>query len=550
MLRRVYLFSLSTLLVAIAGFTFAPTAALGQLALVAPEVRVSVGEVQALLDRGRQIETESRWGDAMSFYEDALRRFPGDRLLDERYQTSRLHFELVRRYRDARFVASVAEMPPQQASQLYAEVLLKIQSHYVENPDWRALFEAGTDSVLVALDDPLFAESNLPRTEPARISRFRRELPERLAASPVESRHAAQQLAEWVASQAHEHLGLAETATLLEFSTGTVNALDPYSAYLTEGQLDDVYSQIEGNFVGLGVELKADAGELLIVGVIPGSPADQGGLRAGDRITEVDGHKTSDYATDEAANLLRGPEGSSVEVVVSTPGIAPRRVRVRRATVEVPSVEKAHLIDPAAGVAYLKLTSFQKTTSTELDAALWQLHRQGMRSLVMDLRGNPGGLLTTSVDVVDKFVDRGVIVSTRGRSLHEDYSYSAHEAGTWRMPLVVLIDHDSASAAEIFAGAIRDHGRGRIVGTQSYGKGSVQGIFPLNLGGAGVRLTTAKFFSPKGLPFSRVGVSPDVQVQQTLRPFGDGTIATVTEPATDAALEQAVNVARGRTASR
>ena len=167
---------------------------------------------------------------------------------------------------------------------------------------------------------------------------------------------------------------------------------------------------------------------------------------------------------------------------------------------------------PQHGVGYFKLTCFQKTTARDLDAALWKLHRDGMRSLVIDVRGNPGGLLVSAVEVVDRFVDRGIIVSTRGRIAQEDYTYSAHEQGKWRVPLVVLIDQDSASAAEIFAGAIRDHHRGTIVGVRSFGKGSVQGIFPLDGSNAGMRLTTAKFYSPNGSPFSGVGVEPDVVV--------------------------------------
>jgi carboxyl-terminal processing protease len=184
-----------------------------------------------------------------------------------------------------------------------------------------------------------------------------------------------------------------------------------------------------------------------------------------------------------------------------------------------------------------------------------KLHREGMKSLIMDLRGNPGGLLTASVEVADKFVDEGVIVSTRGRSPLEDYNYTAHKAGTWRVPLVVLIDGDSASASEIFAGAIRDHRRGNIVGQRSYGKGSVQGIFPLSIAGSGVRLTTAKFYSPGGHPISNVGVNPDIVVQRTAKlpaesTTGDAAVAAAEESLGDTVLNAGIQAARRQTASR
>jgi carboxyl-terminal processing protease len=180
-------------------------------------------------------------------------------------------------------------------------------------------------------------------------------------------------------------------------------------------------------------------------------------------------------------------------------------------------VEDARIIDSQNGVGYIKLANFQKTTQRDFDAALWKLHREGMRSLIVDLRGNPGGLLNASVDVADRFLSSGVIVSTRGRNPQEDFVHRARPEGTWGVPLTVLIDGNSASASEILAGAIHDHHRGTIVGQRSYGKGSVQGIFPLNLSNGGVRLTTAKFYSPLGTAISDRGVTPDVAVTVTRR---------------------------------
>ena len=195
------------------------------------------------------------------------------------------------------------------------------------------------------------------------------------------------------ANLAQQRLGLSPTVVILEYLCGATNSLDPYSAYLTPDQLSEVYAQIDGSFVGLGIELKAEGGALAIVRVITGSPAEQAGVRAGDRIIAVDGRQTDKYTTDQAANLLQGAEGSVCSLVLAAPGEAPRQLAVRRQRVEVPSVDQIRILDEKQGVAYLRLTCFQKTTRRDLEAALWRLYREGMRSLVMDLRGNPGGLV-------------------------------------------------------------------------------------------------------------------------------------------------------------
>jgi carboxyl-terminal processing protease len=511
--------------------------------------------IDGVIERGKQLELQRRWGEALSLYEDAIRSHPHERVLAQCFSLARTHYDLARRYSDTSFRDSLTKLSFRDALDLYAEVLSKIQTHYVESPNWDALFSHGTAGLEAALSDPAFAERNLPGVAPARIERFKRQLHDYLASrnagGAIATRQAARDQAALAAQYAHDQLGLLETAVVLEYVSGATNALDQYSTYLTAGQLNEVYSQIEGNFVGLGVELKASDGALLIVKVITGSPAERGGIHAGDRIVAVDGRTTSSMNTDQAANMLQGKEGSVVDVTAVAPGQRPRVIRIRREQVEVPSVDGVRIVDAAYGVAYLKLTCFQKTTSRDLDVALWKLHREGMRSLIIDLRGNPGGLLTTSVDVVDKFVDGGTIVSTRGRSKQEDYNYSARQAGTWRVPLVVLIDGDSASASEIFAGAIRDHRRGVIIGTRSYGKGSVQGIFPLNLANSGLRLTTAKFYSPRGLAYSQVGVSPDLLVQQAAKPVvgNDGAAVAAVDQA-DPVFDAGVREARRQVARR
>jgi carboxyl-terminal processing protease len=491
---------------------------------VAPEAAHLRETIDALLDEGIQLESSRRWGEALAHYEEAMRTHGESDKLLERATVARIHFDIVRRYSDHSFRDMLANLSTGEALSLYGEVLRKVESHYVQSPNWRRIVACGADSLDVAMTDSTFIAAHLENVSAERIAGFRQQLRERLAARQVRSRGEAVDAATEIAALAERYVGISQPTAILEYACGASGRLDDYSTYLTSGQLTDVYAQIDGNFVGLGVELKADGDSLLIVDVISGSPAANAGIRSSDRVLEVDGRRTKGLSTDEAADLLQGAEGSAADLLVSAPGQSPRRLRVLRQHVDVPSIENARLVDEELGVAYLKLSVFQKTTSRDLDATLWQLHRQGMQSLIIDLRGNPGGLLTSAVEIVDKFVSSGSIVSTKGRNPSEDYTYTAHRAGTWSMPLVVLIDGDSASASEIFAAAIRDHKRGTIVGERSYGKGSVQGIFPLQHAGCGVRLTTAKFYSPAGEPISKVGVSPHVAVRSVAKPVAGGSL--------------------------
>ena len=486
-----------------------------------------VAEVGELLRHGRQLEIERRWGEAVAHYEDAVRQFPGEASLQRRFDYTRLHYDVSRRYADRSYRDLLDRLALDDALALYNEVMLKLQAHYVETPDWKQLIERGTNDLEVAVSETCFLDAHGVRADQATLDAFRRELRQMLGPMVIRTRTDAAHAVATAAGFAQQRLGLAPGAVVLEYTCGATNSLDPYTSYLTPGQLTEVYSQIEGNFVGLGVELKSQDGSLLIVRVIARSPAEQSGIVAGDRIIAVDDEPTADYSTDEAANLLQGEADTTVTLTLLGADNRQRRVAVRRTVVEVPSVDSVKMLPATDAVGYLRLTCFQKTTPQDLDAALWSLHRAGMRSLIMDLRGNPGGLLITAVEVADRFLARGVIVSTHGRNLQEDFTYSAHETGTWQMPLVVLIDKDSASAAEIFAGAIRDHRRGIVVGTRSYGKGSVQGIFPLNSGHAGVRLTTAKFYSPNGSPYAGVGVEPNITVHQVARPIANGPQTTL-----------------------
>jgi carboxyl-terminal processing protease len=512
-----------------------------------PSFSRSVDPLDELFVKGQSLESQHRWSEALSHYEEAVRDHPEDHRLRERLDTARIHYSLDRRYADPSFRDALSTLGARDTLELYGEVLLKIDTYFVSAPPWKQLVARGTASLDAALGRDMFLHYHLPYTSRDKMEQFRREMYRLVQSREVRTRHDARRVVEEVAGLAQIRLGLSPAAVAFEYICGAAGGLDDYSTYLTGSQLRDIYSQIEGNFVGLGVELKAEDHALLIVHVIPGSPAEEFGIRPGDRITAVQGRSTSELSSDEAAGMLQGEEGTVADLVLEPADAGPaRRLRIPRRHVEVPSVEDIRIIDPTHGVAYARITSFQKTTSRDLDLALWDLHAQGMRALVLDLRGNPGGLLTSAVDVADKFVQQGSIVSTRGRNPQEAFHYDAHRAGTWRVPLVVMIDGESASASEIFAAAIRHNRRGMLVGSRSYGKGSVQGIFPLGTAGSGIRLTTAKFYAPSGRPISQVGVDVDIAVHEAARLTGDAAVSHRTVSDEDRALQVAVAAAAGR----
>ena len=467
---------------------------------------------EEVLRVGKALEQQRRWQEAIQHYEKSLKLLPLNKQITERMQISRVHLDVTRRYADRSFIESVERSTPAQSLEVYQDVVSKLETYYVDSIDYYKLALYGTAFLEVALTERDFIQKHLPKTPAASIENFRRNVHRLVFGKKVGNANDLKNLALLVASEAQEQIGLMPTATIFEFISGSVGLLDPYSSILTPGEYREIMSQIEGNLIGLGVELWAEGNELRIVDVFKGSPAAQAGLLPGHYILEVDGQTIVSIGAKRAADMLRGPENSSVKLVISSGGDQSVAIDVVRRRVEIPSVSSAEMRNGQIG--YIRITNFQKTTVNEVSRALFDLSSQGMKSLVIDLRRNPGGLLESAVELADYFIVRGGIVSTRGRNTSENRNYTAHAAGTWDMPLVVLIDAESASASEIFAGAIRDHDRGYIVGQISYGKGSVQGVFPSERGIGGLRLTVSRFYSPSGTAISQRGITPHVMVPE------------------------------------
>jgi carboxyl-terminal processing protease len=297
---------------------------------------------------------------------------------------------------------------------------------------------------------------------------------------------------------------------------GMLTHLDPHSSYLPPDEFDDMRVQTKGEFGGLGIEVTQENGIVKVVSPIEGTPADRAGVKPGDLIVEVDGESVSGLTLNEAVDMMRGPVGSDITLTISREGTPdPLKVKLTRETITISPV-KSRLED---GVVVLRLTTFNEQTYPELEKQMKdQVEAAGgmekVTGFVLDLRNNPGGLLNQAISVVDAFLDSGEIVSTRGREPGDSERYNATPGDlTGGKPMTVVVNGGSASASEIVAGALKDHHRGVVVGTQTFGKGSVQTIMPVQDEGA-IRLTTARYYTPSGRSIQALGVAPDIIVEQ------------------------------------
>ena len=293
---------------------------------------------------------------------------------------------------------------------------------------------------------------------------------------------------------------------------GMLDTLDPHSAFMPPDAFREMQVETQGSFGGLGIEITVKDRMLTVVAPIDGTPAERAGVQPGDRIVKIEGQPTKDMTLMDAVRKLRGPKGSKVTISILREGSPePMDITLVRETIEVHSVRSKDLGD---GIYYVRITSFQEKTSKDLEKALEQAQKAGDAALILDLRNDPGGLLNQAVAVSDMFLDKGqLIVYTQGRIKNQDLRFTAeHSNGLPKWPMVVLVNGGSASASEIVAGALQDWKRAVLIGTKTFGKGSVQTVIPLS-DGSGLRLTTAKYFTPRGRSIHGIGITPDIVVE-------------------------------------
>ena len=299
---------------------------------------------------------------------------------------------------------------------------------------------------------------------------------------------------------------------------GLLQSLDPYSGYMSPKTFDEMQTDTSGKFGGLGIEVTMEAGVVKVISPIDDTPASRAGIKAGDYIVKIENTQVQGKSLSEAVDLMRGPVGSSIELTVRRSGEKKALIfNVTREIIEVKSV-KVDLLKKNIG--YLRLTSFNENSAEQIEKEIKKLENKNeLKAYILDLRNNPGGLLSQAIKISDFFLEDGEIVSTKGRRSSENRKWFAKKGDiTDGKTLIVLINYGSASASEIVAGALKDHKRAILLGANSYGKGSVQSIIPLKNKGA-IRLTVAKYYLPSGKSISEVGVSPDIEIDEDLDDF-------------------------------
>lgn len=296
---------------------------------------------------------------------------------------------------------------------------------------------------------------------------------------------------------------------------GMLRGLDPYSQFFDPEDMEDLKIETEGEFEGIGIEVVIKNGVLTVITPLIDSPAIHAGILAGDIIIKINNKSTENMTIREVIKELRGKLDTEVTLtVIHNDGETnPVDITIKRAKVQVKSVRGARIVDHDSMIGYVAITNFQDHTVEDFNTAINELKKQGMKSLILDLRFNPGGLLNIAVEIADMFLEKGVIVSTKGRDKSQDVVYNAHKGATLgEYSLIVLINNGSASASEIVAGAIKDNKRGMLLGGRTFGKGSVQSLLPIEDGKSALKLTTARYYTPSGLSIHEKGIEPDIKI--------------------------------------
>ncbi|MFL2883399.1 MAG: S41 family peptidase [Pelagibacteraceae bacterium] len=296
---------------------------------------------------------------------------------------------------------------------------------------------------------------------------------------------------------------------------GVLQSLDPYSAYMSPELFKSMRTETKGEFGGLGIEIGMESGVIKVISPIDDTPAAKAGIKAGDYIVKINDEQVQGKTLMESVKLMRGPVGSSIKLTIRRKNVKKSLIfKIKRQIIEVRSVD-AKIIGEEKNIGYIRLKSFNENSDQQFIEKIKKFEKEKkIKSYIIDIRNNPGGLLAQAISITDFFLDDGEIVSTKGRNISETRKFFAKKGdGINGKPVIIMVNNGSASASEILAGALKDHKRAIILGETTYGKGSVQSIIPLRNGG-GIRLTISKYYLPSGKSISEIGVSPDITVEE------------------------------------
>lgn len=478
---------------------------------------------EEMLAEGKKLQAERQWGKALHNYQMVRLTSVADDELEARIKQCYARLVLDLRHKNDEYVKSVKGMSLAQGLRVLKPLLGRMEKYYVTKPVAASVMAASAEQIVMLTE----SESAQKRYPVLRDTGTR----ERLAAAaraleaepfPADEGFPVSRMVQAVQARLLEGHGvdLPPGVILSEVIFGVMGSLDKYSLYLPPDSLKELEIQTTGRFCGIGAEVSVRGQLLTIVTPLCNSPAAKSGLMPGDRVVLIDGEwGPPELTLEQAVKRLRGRWKVPVDLVVVTEGETfPVNRRVVRNFIPVASVRESMVLPGGHPFGYVRLVSFRQQTAKDLTRAVADLERQGIQGLVLDLRGNPGGLLTAAVKVSDLFIPKGLIVSTRGRIPQSTREYSAHGSATHASyPVAVLLDGRSASASEIVAGAIRDHKRGPLIGTKTVGKGSVQAMFRFKDEGsrrtlAGANLTIARYYPPCGQSFDGKGIVPDIVV--------------------------------------
>jgi len=510
---------------------------LGLLAWPVPAAAQALSS-DALRKQAATCEQNHDWREACRLYDELLHRHRDDAHLRQAYQRCLRRYRIVQRHQDQLYRAALEHLTPAQALDLYVHVLETIDRVYTDRQKSSpaALFAQGLEELGLAFEEPIFVREYFPTVSPDRLAAFRKKIvqwQQRKITHRAEARQQVGAIGRTAQQLSSGGRPILLTVIALEFLSGACNALDEYTFFLTPGPYREMQTALRGRFVSIGVDLEVIDKQLVIHRVYPHSPAAEAGLKPYDHIVRIEGQSAGALTVERAAELLRGQAGSVVKLEVvpfDSVDLEIRSLAIKRAPVMAPSVEysmdEPFTFELEEGMKVLfpvgrvTIHYFQESTLQEVKEALAALQTAGMKVLILDLRHNPGGLFKSAIEVAELFLPEGVIVISQTHAI-KDRKWNgiirADHPEALLVPMVVLIDGETASAAEVLAGALKDNGRAKLVGQPTFGKGTLQCVIPLDKPyfecmPAGIRITVAKLLSPHWQPYSGKGIEPNFPV--------------------------------------